>query len=68
VAVGVINRNSATLIEQWDRTSWSIIISPDPTTYNTLDAVTALSDGTAVAVGAQENNNTGVPTPLILPN
>jgi hypothetical protein len=52
VAVGVINRNSTTLIEQWDRTSWSIIISPDATTDNRLDAVTAYSDGTAVIVGS----------------
>jgi len=60
---------TATLIEHWNGTSWTIISSPDPgTATNALFAVTALSDGTVVAVGTQENNNTGVPTPLIVQN
>ena len=60
---------TATLIEHWDGTSWTIISSPDPgTATNALYAVTALSDGTVVAVGTQENSNTGNPTPLIVQN
>ena len=60
---------TATLIEHWYGTSWTIVSSPDPgTATNALFAVTALSDGTVVAVGNQENNNTGVPTPLIVQN
>jgi hypothetical protein len=57
----------ATLIEHWDGTSWTIVSSPDPgTSSNSLYAVTALSDGTVVAVGTQEDTNTGNPTPLIV--
>jgi hypothetical protein len=60
---------TATLIEHWDGTSWTIISSPDPgTASNALFAVTALSDGTVVAVGNQEDSNTGVITPLIVQN
>jgi hypothetical protein len=72
VAVGVIGTSlisSKTLIEQWDGTSWSIVSSPSPsTTENYLDAVTALSDGTVVAVGTERDNSTSVNTPLILQN
>ena len=72
VAVGVIRGSSIldgqTLIEQWNGTSWSIVSSPSPsTTENYLDAVTALSDGTVVAVGTQRDNNQ-VNIPLILEN
>jgi hypothetical protein len=71
VAVGVIGFapfGSSTLIEQWDGTSWSIVSSPNPsTTENYLYAVTALSDGTVVAVGTQQDNNR-VNIPLILEN
>jgi hypothetical protein len=60
---------TATLIEHWDRTSWTIVSSPDPgTATNALFAVTALSDGTVVAVGNQEDSNTGFITPLIVRN
>jgi hypothetical protein len=73
VAVGVISGSSLldsqTLIEQWNGTSWNIVSSPSPsTTENYLDAVTALSDGTVVAVGTQRDNNTQVNIPLILEN
>jgi hypothetical protein len=71
-AVGSFNKSSggaATLIEHWDGTSWTIISSPDPgTATNSLFGVTALSDGTVVAVGTQEDSNTGNPTPLIVQN
>jgi hypothetical protein len=71
VAIGAIGSNlinSQTLIEQWNGTSWNIVSSPSPsTTENYLDAVTALSDGTVVAVGTQRDNN-GVNIPLILEN
>jgi hypothetical protein len=71
VAVGVIGSNlidSQTLVEQWNGTSWSIVSSPSPsTTENYLEAVTALSDGTVVAVGTQRDNN-DVNIPLILEN
>jgi hypothetical protein len=56
-----------TLTEHWDGTSWSIIPSPSPAAnQNELFAVTALSDGTVVAVGHQEDVNTD--QPLILQN
>jgi hypothetical protein len=59
---------TATLIEHWDGTSWTIIISPDPgTATNALFAVAALGDGTVVAVGDQQNSGFD-PTPLILRN
>jgi hypothetical protein len=72
VAVGVIGStliDTQTLIEQWNGTSWSIASSPSPsTTENYLYAVTALSDGTVVAVGTQRDNTTDINIPLILQN
>jgi hypothetical protein len=72
VAAGVIGSNlidTQTLIEQWDGASWSIVSSPSPsTTENDLDAVTALSDGTVVAVATQRDNTTDINIPLILQN
>jgi hypothetical protein len=57
---------TATLIEHWDGTSWSIISSPDPgNASNALFAVTALSDGTVIVVGNQQNNGFD-PVPLII--
>jgi hypothetical protein len=41
--------------EQWNGTSWSQIASPSG--VNGLNAVTALSDGTVVAVGVGTNNS-----------
>jgi hypothetical protein len=71
VAIGAIGPNlidSQTLVEQWNGTTWSIVSSPSPsTTENYLEALTALSDGTVVAVGTQRDNN-GVNIPLILEN
>jgi hypothetical protein len=59
---------TATLIEHWDGTSWKIISSPDPgTASNALFAVTALSDGTVVAVGNQQDSGFD-PIPLIVRN
>ena len=44
---------SHTLTEHWDGTAWSVVPSPDTTTgLNILTAVTALSTGNVVAVGA----------------
>jgi hypothetical protein len=65
-AVGSIGA-AKTLTEHWDGTSWSIIPSPSPAAnQNELFAVTALGDGTVVAVGHQEDVNTD--QPLILQN
>jgi hypothetical protein len=59
---------TATLIEHWDGTSWTIVSSPDPgNASNALFAVAARSDGTVVAVGDQQNNGFD-PTPLIVRN
>ena len=59
---------TATLIEHWDGTSWTIVSSPDPgNASNSLSGVTTLSDGTVVAVGSQTNQGTDA-TPLILRN
>jgi hypothetical protein len=59
---------TATLIEHWDETSWTIVSSPDPgTASNALAAVTALSDGNVVAVGDQQESGFDA-TPLILRN
>jgi hypothetical protein len=56
-----------TLTEHWDGTSWSIIASPNPgKAANSLDGVTALADGTVVAVGQQVSSNNA--TGLILQN
>jgi hypothetical protein len=60
-----------TLTEHWDGTSWSIIPSPNPPgNRNELFGVTALSDGTVAAVGAQRDvyPNESQTTPLILQN
>jgi hypothetical protein len=71
VAVGTLTTSTGgtgTLIEQWNGTSWTIVSSPDPgTADNSLLGVTALSDGTIVAVGSQTNQGTDA-TPLILQN
>jgi hypothetical protein len=57
---------STTLVEQWNGTNWSIISSPNPGDFaNGLSGVTALSDGTVVAVGFQESESNGF-SPLIL--
>jgi hypothetical protein len=64
-AVGT-NGNS-TLTEHWDGTRWRVINSPNPGQSNSLAGVTALSDGTVVAVGVQFSSTTGE-TPLILQN
>jgi photosystem II stability/assembly factor-like uncharacterized protein len=52
-AVGVINRNSATLIQQWIATSWSQVSSPDPNAhigYN-LAGIAAISTNDIWAAG-----------------
>jgi hypothetical protein len=68
-AVGTFNKSTggaATLTEHWDGMSWTIISSPNPgTASNSLFGVTALSDGTVVAVGSQTNQGTDA-TALIL--
>ena len=48
-----------TLTEHWDGTSWSVIASPNaaPAGSSTLAGVTALADGTVVAVGTISNNS-----------
>jgi len=54
-----------TLTEHWDGTSWSVIASPNATSTGsgTLAGVTALSNGTVVAVGTADDgsgNNNGL--------
>jgi hypothetical protein len=70
-AVGGANTSgggSATLTEHWDGTSWKIINSPNPGNFfNGLFGVTALGDGTVVAVGFQEDQGFDA-IPLILQN
>jgi hypothetical protein len=64
---GNAQRPATTLIEQRNGTSWSIVSSPNPNgSENFLNAVTALSDGTVVAVGFQ--GGAFEMTPLILRN
>ena len=48
-----------TLTEHWDGTSWSVTASPNaaPAGSSTLAGVTALGDGTVVAVGTISNNS-----------
>jgi hypothetical protein len=47
-----------TVTENWNGTSWSVIASPDPVAAeNFLLGVTALSDGTVVAVGSTTNSS-----------
>jgi hypothetical protein len=54
---GAIGPNgSAPLIEQWNGTSWSIVSIAGSTTGE-LEGVTALSDGTIIAVGALDITN-----------
>jgi len=53
-------------IDNWNGTSWSIVINPVPDS-GTLEGVTALSDGTAVAVGVGTNSS-GMTIGLILEN
>jgi uncharacterized protein (TIGR03118 family) len=46
----------ATLTEHWDGASWKIVGSPNPGNFSDgLSGVTALSDGTVVAVGFQQD-------------
>jgi hypothetical protein len=67
--------SSKTLVEHFDGTSWSVVASANsPTTagtFNGLAGVTALADGTVVAVGsttADSINGTSVEHPLIIRN
>ena len=46
--------DSIEAIEPWDATSWNLLTTPSGVG---LFAVTALSDGTVVAVGAGSNNS-----------
>jgi hypothetical protein len=64
-AVGTVGAfgDTQTLTEHWDGTRWSIIPSPSPGNNSELIGVTARSDGTVAAVGAQ-----GATQPLILQN
>jgi hypothetical protein len=69
-AVGSFDTNPglATLTEHWDGASWKIIGSPNPgTATDGLLGVTALSDGTATAVGFQRDQGFDA-TPLIMQN
>jgi hypothetical protein len=70
-AVGFVKTSTggfATLTEHWDGTSWKIINSSNPgNAPNGLFGVTALSDGTAAAVGFQQNQGFDK-MPLILQN
>ena len=56
-----------TLTEHFDGTSWTIVASPNATTgHNTLAGVTALTDGTVVAVGTAGFQDTGNTNGLVL--
>ena len=70
-AIGEANRSlggSVTLIEHWDGTSWRIVNSQNGGNFqNGLLGVDALSDGTVVAVGFQEDQGFDA-MPLILEN
>jgi hypothetical protein len=58
----------ATFAEHFDGTTWSVVATANPPTtsgaFNVLLAVTALPDGTVVAVGVQSNG--AARRPLIL--
>jgi hypothetical protein len=57
-AVGINASNEQTITEHWDGTSWSVIACPDPVAVlEDLGGVTALSDGTVVAVGYATNSS-----------
>jgi photosystem II stability/assembly factor-like uncharacterized protein len=66
--VGIVGTKS--LVEHFDGTKWSVIASANPSAsagvINDFDGVTALSDGTVVAVGATFNGKNL--QPLILQN
>ncbi len=56
-----------TLTEHYDGTSWSVVASPNATSgHNSLSGVTALADGTVVAVGTAGDQTTGNVNGLIL--
>ena len=49
-----------TLIEHWDGSSWSIVASPNGSTYdNQLFGVTCTSESQCFAVGTMQNDHTG---------
>ena len=49
--------NSATLVEHWNGTQWSVVSSPNPgTTRNALNAVTVVAANNIWAVGEYINN------------
>jgi hypothetical protein len=67
--------SSRTIVEHFDKTSWSILTSAnapaDAGDFNALAGVTALGDGTVVAVGstsAENSNGTSTQHPLIIRN
>lgn len=69
-AVGYANNrsgNPATLIEQWDGTSWTIVSSPNSSSpYNSLIAVTSLPHrGLMSAVGYRYDPSTQVTQTLV---
>lgn len=59
-AVGLSNSDGIhpglTLIEHWNGSSWSIVSSPNPTDFNFMNAVAAISTNDVWAVGDYENN------------
>jgi hypothetical protein len=66
-AVGSIG-GFQSVTEHWDGTSWSIIASPNPGAGpDHLNGVTALGDGTVVAVGVTTNSS-NISNGLILHN
>ena len=60
---------SATLVDQWDGTSWSTIPSPNPSSAEILTDVTCLGPSQCWASGAQGvssgQNQNGSPSPMI---
>jgi len=60
---------SATLVDQWDGTSWSTVPSPNPSSAGILTDVTCLGPSQCWASGAQGvasgQNQNGSPSPMI---
>jgi hypothetical protein len=65
-AVGFIcgaNEDGVTLVEHWDGTEWSLVSSPNPSSYSYLYAVAAVSANNIWAVG--QNYGSGEPSTLV---
>jgi hypothetical protein len=63
--VNVGDDHTETLVEHWDGKSWTVVPSPNPSTGNQLEAVTATGDGELIAVGEDGPSATGGSQALI---